>query len=236
MPVYNAASTLEAAINSVRLQSDIKWELIIVDGGSTDGTVTLLQDLNEWPNISWLSEPDSGIYDAMNKGIDRANGEWLYFLGSDDKVMPQAFNLLNEKEVLSYKIVFGDVQFDNGYQMRSYLGERTWLQNTLHHQAAFYHRSIFDTFRYDVSLRLLADYELNLIAYKEKWPVLYTNQLVAQCDSGGASSNWSESLRETNIVRQRYIKSKWKQLILSSFLAAYYAQKLLRRKLYGHKI
>ncbi len=236
IPVYNAADTLLAAAASVQMQTGLRWELILIDGNSTDNTRAICQQLSGIPNIRFFSEPDLGIYDAMNKGIDCATGDWLYFLGADDQLLPQALETVAKSFSSDYKIVFGDVQFENGYRMRSYLGFRTWLQNTLHHQGAFYHRSLFDTFRYDLSLQLLADYELNLLVYQHQWPTYYTGQLVALCHSGGASSNWTKSLRETNIVRKRFLKQGWKQALLSTFLSLYYGQKQLRRKLYGHKI
>lgn len=236
MPVYNAVATLETAVKSVQLQTSVDWELIIIDGGSNDGTLSILRKLDNDPAIHWISEPDKGIYDGMNKGIDIATGEWLYFLGSDDQLAPLALKEVSASLSTAYSIVFGDVLFDNGYRMRSYLGKRTWLQNTLHHQASFYHRSVFSRFRYDITLRLLADYELNLLIYQQNKPTYYTNQLVAICHSGGASSDWTKSLEETNRVRQRFLTNKWKQIALSTLLSVYYAQKQLRRRLYGHKI
>lgn len=236
MPVYNAAATLAAAVESVQKQTGVDWELLLIDGASTDLTATILRRLDGIATIHSFSEPDLGIYDAMNKGIEQATGDWLYFLGADDRLVAQALETAAKSFSSAYKIVFGDVQFENGYLMHSYLGPRTWLQNTLHHQGAFYHRSLFDVFRYDVSLQLLADYELNLLVYQHQWPTYYTGQLVALCHSGGASSNWAESLKETNTVRKRFLKQGWKQALLSTFLSLYYAQKQLRRKLYGHKI
>lgn len=236
MPVYNAAATLAAAVDSVQKQTGVDWELLLIDGASSDHTSTILERWDGVANIQSFSEPDLGIYDAMNKGIDHATGEWFYFLGADDKLAPRALEDIVEYLSSTDKLVFGDVQFENGYRMQSYLGPRTWLQNTLHHQSAFYHKSLFKTFRYDPSLRLLADYELNLLVYQQQWPVHYTGQLIAYCHSGGASSNWSASLAETNNVRQRFLGYSWKQMMLSSLLTLYYGQKQLRRKLYGHKI
>ena len=236
MPVYNAETTVLAAIESVRGQSYPDWELLIIDGESTDGTLSILRGLTDVPGIRWFSEPDRGIYDAMNRGINRATGDWFYFLGSDDLLAPQALTTILPFLDANYKLVSGDVVFDNGYRMHSYLGPRTWLQNTLHHQSAFYHRSVFDHFRYDTTLRLLADYELNLLIYQKQWPVRATNQLIAVCHSGGASSDWKKSLQETNIVRQRFLTRGWKQWALSALMTLYYGQKQLRRQLYGHKI
>ena len=81
--VYNGASTLEQTILSVLKQTYSRIEYIIIDGGSKDGTVDIIKKYQD--RIAyWVSEPDEGIYDAMNKGIRHASGDWIYFLGADD--------------------------------------------------------------------------------------------------------------------------------------------------------
>lgn len=80
---YNAAATIEQAILSVVGQTYRHIEYIIIDGGSTDGTVDIIRKYED-KIAYWVSEPDQGIYDAMNKGIRRATGEYVYFLGADD--------------------------------------------------------------------------------------------------------------------------------------------------------
>ena len=82
----NAEQTLERALNSVIGQTDLRWELIVIDGQSRDRTVAILEHYTGLIDY-WQSEPDAGLYDAMNKGIDRARGRWLLFLGSDDILM-----------------------------------------------------------------------------------------------------------------------------------------------------
>src|SRR5450631_3499051 len=79
--VYNGAATLERAIQSVVSQTFPGVEFIIVDGGSSDSSIDLIRKYEHTIDY-WISEPDKGIYDALNKGIDLAHGKWLYFLGA----------------------------------------------------------------------------------------------------------------------------------------------------------
>lgn len=80
---YNAVSSIEDTIKSVINQSYKNIEFIIIDGQSTDGTVDIIKKY-EKQIAYWTSEPDNGVYDAMNKGIDKSTGEWIIFLGADD--------------------------------------------------------------------------------------------------------------------------------------------------------
>ena len=83
------------AWNPLRLQPVQNIEILVVDGGSTDQTVSILNEFIH-PGLSWISEPDQGIYDALNKGIQKARGRWFYFLGSDDLLLP-GFSDMAEK-------------------------------------------------------------------------------------------------------------------------------------------
>lgn len=80
-PTFNSVTTLPETIESVQGQDYKNWEHIVIDGGSTDGTVDLLAD---YPHLQWTSEPDEGHYHAMNKGIERASGEIVAILNADD--------------------------------------------------------------------------------------------------------------------------------------------------------
>ena len=83
IPTFNAAKTLSASLESVINQSCQQFELLIVDGISTDDTLSVVKKYAALSaNIKWVSEKDNGIYDAMNKSIKMAKGEWLFFLGS----------------------------------------------------------------------------------------------------------------------------------------------------------
>lgn len=227
---YNAASTLEETIMSVSSQND-NVEFIIIDGCSNDGTLEILKR-NQTVINHYVSEPDTGIYDAMNKAIDLASGQWLYFLGADDKLEPGIITAISPHLKEKFVLVCGAVKFSNGNHMYSFVGWMTWLQNTIHHQSAFYHRSLFSDFRYDTSLKTIADYELNLLIFIKKRPILFLPTIVAFCQIGGASSDWKLTISECNYIRNKYVKSTWKQVLLSFFLNIYYSQKLLRYKLF----
>ncbi|MGC3979002.1 MAG: glycosyltransferase [Paludibacteraceae bacterium] len=110
IPTYNSASTLQKCLESVISQIFENYEVIIVNGVSNDKTLQLAHDFND-DRIRVLCEPDEGIYDAMNKGIKLAKGEWLYFSGSDDSlydssVLTNVFSLIMNAKV---DVVYGDV-------------------------------------------------------------------------------------------------------------------------------
>lgn len=234
--VYNACSTLEATLKSVINQEKKLFEYWIIDGASTDGSVEIIRKYEQYL-AGWVSEPDKGIFDAMNKGVIRSTGDWIYFLGADDTlqadILEKIYPHLNEH----YKIVYGDIMLDNNQLYHSYLGTRTLMQNTLSHQSAFYHRSLFDKFQYDQSLPIQADYELNLHTYIQRYPTKYVPLIIATYALGGNSAGHTEkSLREINIIRARYIKNPWKNGFFAFLLRLYYTQKQIRFWLYGHRI
>ena len=82
-PTFNSAKTLSRCLDSVISQSFTDWEVLMMDGVSNDDTIKIASSYQD-SRIRIYSEPDKGIYDAMNKGIDKAHGEWLYFIDSDD--------------------------------------------------------------------------------------------------------------------------------------------------------
>ncbi len=226
IPVYNGGKFIETAIQSV-INQGCAIELIIIDGGSTDGSLDTIKRYASW--ITHItSEPDAGIYDAMNKGIDRATSKWVYFLGADDTLQPGIL-----KEVIPYFsddiiLIYGDVLFENGWRFPSFFNARTVLQNTVHHQGAFYRHILFDDFRYNTNLRILSDYELNLIIYQRRLPVQKLPMIIARCGDGGASSEIRLSIEETNHIRRVHVSNKPLNWFLDNLLKLYYAQKKMR--------
>lgn len=230
IPLYNNIAFIETAIRSV-IDQQCNVELIIIDGGSTDGSWEVVQRYRDWIIYS-ISESDKGIYDAMNKGVAQAKGEWLYFLGADDAIQPNVLRQIIPYLTSDKVMVYGDICFNTGWQFVSRLNRRILFQNTIHHQGAFYHRSLFDAFRYDTSLKILSDYELNLKIYQHQLPTYKVPIVIACCREGGASSWIALSIAEANLVRAKYLRSSVLNTVLSAMLKLYYAQKRWRALLF----
>ncbi|WP_266362886.1 glycosyltransferase family 2 protein [Tellurirhabdus rosea] len=168
--VYNARPTLEATLRSVGQQSYPQVEHIIIDGGSTDGTVELIRQYADQV-VYWVSEPDGGIYDAWNKGIRASRGEWICFLGADDTLEPDA--LATYARYLQHEAPAGCefvssrlVMVNEAGQTLETLGQ-AWHWPTFQrymnvtHVGALHARSLFERGGlYDTSYRVIGDYEL----------------------------------------------------------------------------
>lgn len=227
IPLFNNKLYAEKSIRSVILQKYTNIELIIIDGGSTDGSLEVTQKYIKYI-ACLISEPDTGIYHAMNKGIDKANGEWIYFLGSDDFLEPNIISQLIPYLSSEKMLIYGDVCFDDGVRFSSFFNARTIFQNTIHHQGAFYNYKLFQEFRYDINLRIISDYELNLYIYISRLLTQKAPLVIARCHTGGASSQILLSIQETNQIRKKYVKNKFANWFLSGLLHTYYRQKKIR--------
>lgn len=207
-PTFNCVSTVRSLIDSVLLQSCDSYELIILDGGSTDGTVEIIREYGN--RINYISEPDNGIYDAMNKGIDMAKGEWLYFIGADDslysnnvveKVIPQ----LGE----DVDVLMCDIMSPKLGRCSSVYSLKTFFTNTIHHQGVIYRRKVFESHRYDTTLKIMADYEMNLYVWRSVYRIKSSDIIFANHTPEGVSGqphliNYNEEIA----VRNKYMKNK----------------------------
>lgn len=162
--VYNGQDFIEETIKSVLSQSYNNIEYIIVDGGSTDGTIEIIKKYEQ--DISkWISEPDNGIYDAMNKGIFLANGDWMNFLNAGDSFVDSGvLSKIFTSKLENITLVYGDIVAikENGTHLRVNainLKDDFSLRKGMKvcHQAIFYHKDIIE--KYDDSLRLKAEWK-----------------------------------------------------------------------------
>lgn len=206
--VFNGAGHLEQAIRSVADQAYQNIEYIVIDGGSTDGTLNIIRKYED--SISyWLSEADTGIYDAMNKGLDKATGEWLYFLGADDMLYsPHTIEKFVAGTAGNVGLVLGSIEYSTGRKFVSGMGIKTLLHNTVHHQGAFYHVRNFKNWHYDNQLQLIADYELNLRLFFSHVPFVIIDETVALCSDRGVSrTQLDRAFQETNQIRRRFLSA-----------------------------
>jgi glycosyltransferase involved in cell wall biosynthesis len=194
IPSYNAREKLPAAIDSVLQQSFINWELLIMDGRSTDGTVDMIRQYAEKDQrIRFVSEKDKGIYDAMNKGIDLAKGEWLYFMGSDDTLYgPDVLQRVSKVIAAdNYQAIYANVfgaHFDRIYDGEFENG-KLYRQNICH-QAIFLHRSVYELVgKFDLRYRSHADWAHNIKwFYNSQVRKVYIDEVIAYYAAGGYSS------------------------------------------------
>ena len=187
--VYNGAATLEQTILSVVNQSYTNIEYIIIDGGSTDETINIIKKYEQ--KIScWISEPDEGIYDAMNKAIKLAKGDWVYFLSCDDiliNILHRIYVLFCDKSTIYYgnvymteKCCIYDGKF-NAFKLTDF---------NICHQAIFYPRWIFEKYRYNLNYPLLSDWDFNIRCWGDSHiSFKYIPVIIAVYSDKGITSN-----------------------------------------------
>lgn len=206
---YNAIETLPQTVESVAGQSDNDLEHIVIDGGSTDGSVDFLRQLN-LPHLSWISEKDNGIYNAMNKGVQMARGKMVAFLNADDCYFPHTLRTVRNAWQHDTDIVYGDLRkerfLNNRWFHRLEKPNLELMPQTMgiFHPATFIRRELFDQLGgYDEQYRLSADYEWLLRAFLSKAKFQYIPQPLAIFRVGGASTMDCRSYEEgLQILRQ----------------------------------
>lgn len=193
---YNAGKVLEATLQSAIRQTYAEIELVIVDGGSTDNTLAIAKRYESHIG-SLISERDQGIYDAMNKGIRAAKGEWVYFLNAgdqfhDDLVLERIFS---RNDLHDTDLIYAKVQTINEPTGVNYLNGKPvalkdfYFSYPICHQATFTRRSAFDAVGlYDIRFRLAADTEWFMRIFSAANPrALFINDVVAFYDVQGAT-------------------------------------------------
>jgi glycosyltransferase involved in cell wall biosynthesis len=196
MPLLNAARHLKRSLGSLAEQTCKDFEIILVDGGSDDGTVALAAELLQAFSISHRIKllPGSSIYEAMNYGVDLAEGDWNYFMGSDDRLLDvDVFERIApylrsaQTEVL---VLHGDVWIEEpGYRYGQAWDLARFLDRNISHQSAFYRRKAIDSLqiKYNTRYTLYADWDYNLKLFS-KGRFQYVPLPVASYACTGASS------------------------------------------------
>ncbi|WP_281718361.1 glycosyltransferase family 2 protein [Pandoraea apista] len=183
---YNAVSTIDATIDSVAALDDLSIEYIVVDGGSTDGTVEILRSRCDVVD-RLVSERDAGIYDAMNKGLALATGEFCLFLGADDQILCNGF-----RDAISRLTDFRTIYYGKVVRGGQHFGYRTnrWsiLRRNIPHQAIFYPKSAYSFNKYSLKYRICSDHEYNIRLMHRGFKFVYLNICVSEFGEEGVSS------------------------------------------------
>ncbi len=206
----NIKTTIERTIISIIKQDFKSYEWIVVDGGSTDGTVDIYNKYRNYINV-FFCEKDKGIYDAMNKGIKAATGEYVIFLNGGDSffnisVLSDVFNQNNYNSHVIYgntnNIVDGQEEI---YLTPDIIDTKTLFKRTIPHQAAFIKRELFKKRLYSLKYKISADYDFFIWAYlNKKAKYKKINITISNFYFDGISTtNKALSLIENDKIRQR---------------------------------
>ena len=205
---YNDLSNLKITLESVKKQNFHDYEYIVIDGGSNDGTIEYFEQIsNNDCHLKFFSEPDKGIYDAMNKGASKALGDYIIFLGAadtfySDNILAEVDNILNKIDV---DVLYGKVIFSSGEKKGNIFGGKvnfygTLLDKYVAHQSVFAKRQLLIRFPFDLNYTFLADQDFMLNVKDKKYKMKYINKVISLYDGMGFSS---DSDSRINILNER---------------------------------
>ena len=187
IPTYNASSKVAESIDSILAQKEGLAEILVMDGGSKDNTVEIIKSYGD--KVRWISEPDKGLYDAMNKGIGLSQGRFLNFLGAGDTLRPGVLEMLAARlpdEPLS--ILYGRVWLrDAGHEHGERFTKMILRNGNVPHQSIFYNRAVFDRLGlYDNQYKTGADYVYAIMMFgDDAIHKIYVDAVIAEYEGGG---------------------------------------------------
>ena len=224
--VLNDAGHIEQTILSVISQTDIEIEYIIVDGGSKDGTLELIGKYKDKISL-FISEPDRGVYDAMNKGIKYSTGDFVYFLNSGDVLLnPSILSKIKLEELKERNaIIYGNVVVAYGNiealeKPRPFFNSKMKFKGIgICHQSMFFPGELIRNEKYDLSYNIAADYDLAYRLWRKGTEFLYKDITIAKYDWGkGISSNPYKLLdvyrENARVCHQQLNPLYWAKMVL----------------------
>lgn len=215
---YNAVDVIEKTILSVLEQTYRRIEYLIIDGGSTDGTLNVIKKYEDRITY-WISEPDRGIYDAMNKGIQKSNGEWINFMNSGDSFYAQdIISKVFSQDRSNTDFMVGIAAQSDGTFWKPinehFTFEEVFYGNEVNHQASFIRKELFQNGGYDISKKVIADelFFVEQVVFKNKKYVALP-YIVCNYDVNGISSHSDKIVRE----RLDFMKKHLPKRILADY-------------------
>ncbi|HAT4169015.1 glycosyltransferase [Clostridium perfringens] len=211
---YNSSNTIEKTIESIKKQRKDLFEYIVIDGLSLDNTLEKVNQLNNIVNLKIISEKDTGIYNAMNKGLKIANGEWIIFINSDDWLEDNILDLI-EKKYKNYlddekiSAIYGDINKvdETGKYIRSEKPSSSIEKNInvgmpIFHQAVFIRNEVYKDFGgFDESFKIAGDWDFISRMYNKNLNFKYIPRIISNFRVGGASIN--QHILERHRVRSK---------------------------------
>lgn len=231
-PSFNSEATISKTINSILNQTLQDYEYLIIDGGSTDKTIDIIKKYEPLfgGKLHWISEKDSGIYNAMNKGIKAARGSIVGIVNSDDWLETNSLEIVNENVILnnldlsSPFIITGEMRFHykdgDSIIMKTSPDKYEHYANVyrmgLNHPATFISRNTYKTFgAFDENLKLYADADLIVRLYNNSVPIVFVNNVLSNMLDGGASNVYSDKIKKDNkYILKKHCKSRWEYIKL----------------------
>jgi len=216
----NNASGLEKTLSSVATQSFKEFEYIVIDGASTDGSIEVIKTHeDEFAHLKWVSEPDAGIYNAMNKGIRMASGDYIQILNSGDclaadDVIERMMKAMEEK--VYPNILYGNLVkcFPDGRRLtdKCFAGRKITMLGmylgTLNHSPAFIRRTLFEKYGYyDETLRIVSDWKwcMQAIIFGDEQPRYVDVDVVLFDMEGFSETNKGLAKAERKVVLEQML-------------------------------
>lgn len=193
----NSAKTIRKTLDSVKQQSFTKLEHLVIDGNSVDGTIGILKEFEHFYNMSWVSEPDRGIAEALNKGLRKSKGQYIIVIQADDQfltpnILEQVFKLLaNERiDILSFPVILDHPV--KGKMLKKPIRSLWWnhFKFIFPHQGCFVHQRVFKKigeFRKEFKINM--DYDFFYRALREKCTVKFEKFPVAIMGGKGVGTD-----------------------------------------------
>lgn len=205
----NSEKTIENTIKSVLNQTYKNFEYIIVDGASSDNTLKIIQSYVDkfdqfGVTLKHISKPDNGIYDAMNRGIKMARGDWISFLGSDDSYVHTALETYSKYLDVNFDLVYSDVEIIGKKIMKGYWNWNTFRRKmTIPHVGAMHNMRYFQEMGlYNAHYKVAGDYEL-LLRAKKNLKTQRIEQILLKMSPNGISNNSIKLVyKETSLAKK----------------------------------
>ena len=233
---YNAVNAIEETILSIINQTYPWLEYIIVDGGSTDGTVNVIQEYSN--RIShWISEPDGGIYDAMNKGICLATGKWINFMNAGDTFVTSSIISDIFREQCNSDVIYGNSVYCYEGGNISIIAKDSHLISEgmiFCHQSSFVRTDLLKLCPFDLKYKFAADYDFFWKIYKSGNKFEYRNSNIAvySLEGGATDKNYINCFYEINLINGNQKTFSFKMKIVLLFFRGILLKVLPAKSLY----